>query len=86
MKHCNNLAKSPRVDGISFSGSAKNIEMLEMFQHMPNLPPKNVFHELLYQVPQVTVALARELTNRVDATSERLLAITNERHEPDGAS
>lgn len=46
----------------------------------------NVFHELLYQVPQVTVALARELANRVDATSERLLAITDERHEPDGAS
>jgi CRP-like cAMP-binding protein len=33
----------------------------------------NVFHELLYQVPQVTVALARELANRVDATSDRLL-------------
>ena len=36
----------------------------------------NVFHELLYQVPQVTVALARELANRVDATSDRLLELS----------
>lgn len=36
----------------------------------------NVFKELLHQVPQVAVALARELANRVDATSERLLAAT----------
>ena len=36
----------------------------------------NVFKELLHQVPQVTVALARELALRVDATSERLLAAT----------
>lgn len=36
----------------------------------------HVFKELLHQVPQVAVALARELANRVDATSERLLAAT----------
>lgn len=36
----------------------------------------NVFKELLYQVPQVTIALAKELALRVDATSERLLAVT----------
>jgi CRP-like cAMP-binding protein len=36
----------------------------------------NVFHELLYQVPQVTVALARELADRVDATSKRLLELS----------
>jgi CRP-like cAMP-binding protein len=46
----------------------------------------NVFHELLYQVPQVAVALARELADRVDATSERLLAMADERNEPDRAS
>ena len=34
----------------------------------------HVFKELLQQVPQVAVALARELANRVDATSDRLLA------------
>ena len=39
----------------------------------------NVFHELLYQVPQVTVALARELANRVDATSDRLLEMSETR-------
>lgn len=37
----------------------------------------NVFKELLHQVPQVAIALARELANRVDATSERLLAATH---------
>lgn len=36
----------------------------------------NVFKELLHQVPQVAVALARELADRVDATSERLLMAT----------
>ena len=46
----------------------------------------NVFHELLYQVPQVAVALARELADRVDATSERLLAMADERNEPNRAS
>ena len=39
----------------------------------------NVFHELLYQVPQVTVALARELADRVDATSERLLKLSEDK-------
>jgi CRP-like cAMP-binding protein len=34
----------------------------------------HVFRELLHQVPQVAVALARELAVRVDATSDRLLA------------
>lgn len=38
-----------------------------------------VFKELLQQVPQVTIALARELADRVDATSERLLAVTEQR-------
>ena len=37
----------------------------------------NVFKELLQQVPQVAIALARELANRVDATSELLLARTH---------
>ena len=36
----------------------------------------HVFKELLHQVPQVAVALARELADRVDATSDRLLAVT----------
>ncbi len=36
----------------------------------------HVSKELLHQVPQVAVALARELANRVDATSDRLLAAT----------
>lgn len=36
----------------------------------------HVFKELLHQVPQVAVALARELANRMDATSERLLEAT----------
>ncbi len=37
----------------------------------------NVFNELLHQVPEVAVALARELADRVDATSERLLIATH---------
>ena len=36
----------------------------------------HVFKELLHQVPQVEVALARELADRVDATNDRLLAAT----------
>lgn len=36
----------------------------------------HVFKELLHQVPQVAVALAKELADRVDATSDRLLAAT----------
>lgn len=39
----------------------------------------HVFKELLHQVPQVAVALARELANRVDATSDRLLAATHDK-------
>jgi CRP-like cAMP-binding protein len=39
-----------------------------------------VFKALLHQVPQVTIALAKELANRVDATSERLLAVTEARN------
>lgn len=39
----------------------------------------HVFKELLHQVPQVAVALARELANRVDATSDRLLEATHGR-------
>lgn len=36
-----------------------------------------VFKELLLQVPQVAVALARELADRVDATSDRLFDATH---------
>ena len=38
----------------------------------------HVFKALLQQVPQVAIALARELAMRVDATSERLLELTHD--------
>ncbi|MFT5509856.1 MAG: CRP-like cAMP-binding protein [Hyphomicrobiaceae bacterium] len=38
----------------------------------------HVFKELLHQVPQVAVALARELADRLDATSDRLFAATHD--------
>ena len=72
------LGETGVICGRSRSASVVAVEETTMLR-----TDANVFNELLYQVPQVTVALARELANRVDATSDRLLAMTDEGNEPD---
>ncbi len=57
-------------------GRARSASVIALEETTMLRTDANVFHELLYQVPQVTVALARELANRVDATSDRLLELS----------
>jgi CRP-like cAMP-binding protein len=57
-------------------GRARSASIVATEETMMLRTDANVFNELLHQVPQVTIALARELANRVDATSERLFAAT----------
>lgn len=65
------LGETGVICGRSRSASITAIEDSTMLR-----TDAHVFKELLLQVPQVTLALARELALRVDATSDRLLAAT----------
>jgi CRP-like cAMP-binding protein len=57
-------------------GRARSASVIAMEESMVLRTDAHVFKELLQQVPQVAIALARQLADRVDATSERLLAAT----------
>lgn len=57
-------------------GRSRSARVIAVEETMMLRTDAHVFKELLHQVPQVTIALAKELADRVDATSEKLLAVT----------